>query len=115
MSDRIWHGCAVRDLLMMVEFWELGVAWRQWKFWISMGVHRAEETLGLRRFGMERIRGATRQWVFNLWCPVCSAKIAAIVKAASDEEATMKEAVAKAAVAVEKEGYITILKTLEAV
>merc|ERR1712166_1573955 len=43
------------------------------------------------------IRGATRQWVFNLWCSVCSAKIAAVAKAASDEEATMKEAVAKAA------------------
>ena len=77
---------------MMVEFWELGMAWRQWKFW--MGVHRAEGTL--RRLGMERIRGATRQWVFNLWCSVCSAKIAAVAKAASDEEATMKEAVAEA-------------------
>ena len=52
MSDRIWCGCAVRDLLMMVEFWELGMAWRQWKFWV--GVHRAKEIL--RRFGMERIR-----------------------------------------------------------
>ena len=90
-------GCAVRDLLMVVEFWELGMAWRQWKFW--MGVHRAEETL--RRFGMERIRGATRQWVFNLWCSVCSARIAAIAKAASDEEATMQEAVAKAATTIE--------------
>ena len=92
VSDRIWCGCAVRDILVLVEFWELGMAWRQWKFW--MGVHRAEEVL--RRFGVERIRGATRQWVFNLWCSVCSAKIAAVAKAASDEEATMKEAVAEA-------------------
>ena len=97
MSDSTWYGCAVRDLLTMVEFWELGMAWRQWKFW--MGVHRAEGTL--RRFGMERIRGATRQWVFNLWCSICSTKIAAVAKAASDEEATMKEAVAKATAAVE--------------
>ena len=98
MSDRIWCGYAVKDLLMMVEFWELGMAWRQWQFW--MGVHRAEGTT-LRRFGMERIRGATRQWVFNVWCSVCSAKLAAVAKAASDEETTMKEAVAKAAAAVE--------------
>ena len=89
MSDRIWCGCAVRDLLVMVEFWELGMAWRQWKFW--MGVHRAEEVL--RRFGMERTRGATRQWVFNLWCSVCSAKMAAVAKAATAIEAAAKIAV----------------------
>ena len=76
----------MRDL----QHWELESAWRQWKFW--MGVHRAEKVL--RNFRMEQIRGATRQWVFNLWCSVCSAKIAAVAKAASDEEATMKEAVA---------------------
>ena len=64
-----------------------------------MGVHRADGTL--RRFGMERIRGATRQWVFNVWCSVCSTKLAAVAKAASDEETTMKEAVVKAAAAVE--------------
>ena len=100
VADRIWCGCAVRDLLAMVEFWELGMAWRQWKFW--MGVHRAEEVL--RRFGMERIRGATRQWVFNLWCSVCSTKMAAVAKAASDEEAAMKsvDAAKMAAAAVEE-------------
>ena len=53
-----------------------------------MGVHRAEGTL--RKFGMEQIRGATCQWVFNLWCSVCSTKMAAVAKAASDEEAAMK-------------------------
>ena len=48
----------MRDL----QHWELESAWRQWKFW--MGVHRAEKVLC--NFRMEQIRGATRQWVFNL-------------------------------------------------
>jgi hypothetical protein len=89
VSDRIWCGCAVRDILVLVEFWELGMAWRQWKFW--MGVHRAEEVL--RRFGVERTRGATRQWVSNLWCPVCSSKMVAVAKAATTIEAAAKIAV----------------------
>ena len=43
------------------------------------------------------IRGATRQWVFNLWCTVCSAKIAAVAKAASDAAKTVAADVAKTA------------------
>jgi hypothetical protein len=32
VADRIWCGCAVRDLFVVVVLWELGMAWRQWKF-----------------------------------------------------------------------------------
>ena len=47
---------------------------------------------------MGQIRGATRQWVFNLWCTVCTAKIAAVAKAASDAAKTVAADVAKTAV-----------------
>jgi hypothetical protein len=67
------------------------MAWRQWKFW--SGVHKAEKVL--RDFGVKSLRCATRQWVFNLWCTVCSATIAAIAKATADEEAALEVAAAE--------------------
>ena len=59
---------------------EMASTWRQFQ-------DRVE-----RNFRMGQIRGATRQWVFNLWCTVCTAKIAAVAKTTSDEEAAMKAA-----------------------
>jgi hypothetical protein len=66
---------------------EVGMAWRQWKFW--SGVHKAEKVL--RDFGVESLRGATRQWVFNLWCTVCSATIAAIAEVEAAKKITGAE------------------------
>ena len=96
-----WLWCAKRDIrnrirdirwlcdivMRRVYNMEVGMAWRQWKFW--SGVHKAEKVL--RDFGVESLRGATRQWVFNLWCTVCSATIAAIAKAEAAKKITGAE------------------------
>ena len=96
-----WLWCAKRDIRNMMRDirWlcdivmrrvynmEVGMAWRQWKFW--SGVHKAEKVL--RDFGVESLRGATRQWVFNLWCTVCSATIAAIAEVEAAKKITGAE------------------------
>ena len=58
VTDRIWYECKVRDLFRDLITWEMGMAWRHWRFWI--GVHKAEKVL--RSFGLGQLRGATRQW-----------------------------------------------------
>ena len=60
---RIQHiECLCVGVLKDLLGWELETAWRQWKF--RMGVHRVEKIL--RRFRMERMRGATRLWYEGL-------------------------------------------------
>ena len=100
-----------------------------WERWTFAAVVRRVERM-VCRLDAERVRGATRQWVFNLWCTVCSAKIAAIAEAASDaakavaadaaktavdaarttECAAMKEAVAEAAAAVTQADRVAFLE-----
>ena len=63
-ADRLdWH-IDVLDDLLYPRWWEWTFypLWRRWTF--SVGVRRAERML--RKWGAERVGGATRQWLFNL-------------------------------------------------
>ena len=127
-ADRLNYYTAVLD-----EFW-YPVWWKRtfypmWERWTFAAVVRRVERM-VCRLDAERVRGATRQWVFNLWCTVCSAKIAAIAEAASDaakavaadaakaavdaartaECAAMKEAVAEATAAATRADRVAFLK-----
>jgi hypothetical protein len=91
------------------EFEAIGLKlWVDYACWLFCDVFpRWREAVLLRKIvrRMQRavadmtVRGATRQWVFDLWCLVCSTRIAVVVKAATTIEATTKIAVDAADVA----------------